>query len=110
LNWIEKASDEDLAREMQLNEIGIMASHAEGFGLPILEYSNNGLKLVLSDIPVFREVAGDVGHYFDVSSIGSLDDAINSAREENRVFSIPQTSWKDTAHQVLSFLEANIGK
>jgi glycosyltransferase involved in cell wall biosynthesis len=104
LTWIKNASDEDLSYEMKRHEIGIMASHAEGLGLPVLEYSANGLKLVLSDIPVFREVAGDAGHYFDRYSVESLDRAINAAWAQKEVRTIPEVSWRDTALEVLGFL------
>jgi alpha-1,2-rhamnosyltransferase len=107
LSWIEKASDEDIAYEMQRHEIGIMASHAEGLGLPILEYSLNGLKLVLSDIPVFREVAGDAAYYFDKDSVESLNQAIERASEDKEVARIPEVSWADTALEVLAFLNEN---
>jgi len=104
LTWINGASDEDLAYEMQIHEIGIMASHAEGLGLPILEYSSHGLKLVLSDIPIFREVAGDVAFFFDGGSVESLDEAIRNAREEKRVLSLPHVSWDNTASDIVAFL------
>jgi alpha-1,2-rhamnosyltransferase len=104
LTWINSASDEDLAYEMQIHEIGIMASHAEGLGLPILEYSSHGLKLVLSDIPIFREVAGGVAFFFDGGSVESLDEAIRNAREEKRVLSLPHVSWDNTASDIVAFL------
>lgn len=104
LTWINSASDEDLAYEMHRHEIGIMASHAEGLGLPILEYSSHGLKLVLSDIPIFRDVAGDVAFFFDGGSVESLDEAIRKAREEKRVLSLPHVSWDNTASDIVAFL------
>ena len=103
LSWLESASDEDVAVEMQRHEIGVFASHAEGLGLPVIEYSAAGLKLVLSDIPVFREVAGDSGFYFDQYSVESLDHAISRATAQEKALSIPNRSWGDTAIQVLDF-------
>jgi glycosyltransferase involved in cell wall biosynthesis len=38
---------------------------AEGFGLPVLEAMQRGAPVACSDIPVLREVGGDVPHYFD---------------------------------------------
>jgi glycosyltransferase involved in cell wall biosynthesis len=95
--WIEGASDDELTYQMLRHEVGIMASHAEGLGLPVLEYSRHGLKLVLNDIPIFREVAGDVGFYFDGNSIESLDEAISAAFAKTEVDSIPDVSWRQTA-------------
>jgi len=43
----------------------VFPSKAEGFGLPILEALSVGCPLILSDIPVFHEVAGENAIYFD---------------------------------------------
>jgi glycosyltransferase involved in cell wall biosynthesis len=104
-SWRDNASDDELAFEMRRHEVGIMASHAEGLGLPVLEYSRNGLKLVLNDIPIFREVAGDAAFYFDGSSVESLDRAINDAFQSDRVATIPEVSWRDTANEAMAFIQ-----
>jgi glycosyltransferase involved in cell wall biosynthesis len=104
-SWRDNASDDELAFEMLRHEVGIMASHAEGLGLPVLEYSRSGLKLVLNDIPIFREVAGDAAFYFDGSSVESLDRAINDAFQSDRVATIPEVSWRDTANEAMAFIQ-----
>jgi glycosyltransferase involved in cell wall biosynthesis len=109
LRWIEDASDDDLFYEMSRHEVGLMASHVEGLGLPVLEYSNLGLKLVLSDIPVFREIAGDSAYFFDSTSIESLDEAIGKALANKNVSSVPEVLWKDTAREILIFLREELG-
>jgi glycosyltransferase involved in cell wall biosynthesis len=38
---------------------------AEGFGLPVAEALGRGVAVACSDIPVLREVGGDVAHYFN---------------------------------------------
>ncbi len=40
-------------------ELVILTSEREGFGLPLLEALAGGAAVVASDIPPFREVAGD---------------------------------------------------
>jgi glycosyltransferase involved in cell wall biosynthesis len=42
-----------------------LPSFLETFGHPVLEAMVVGVPLVLSDIPTFREIAGDVAVYFD---------------------------------------------
>lgn len=55
----------------QLNEIYnscdvlIYPSLTEGFGYPLIEALAVGLPVAASDIPVFREIAGDAVEYFD---------------------------------------------
>ena len=43
----------------------IYPSLYEGFGMPILEAFNNGCPVLLSDINIFHEIAGNAGLYFD---------------------------------------------
>jgi len=56
----------------------VFPSFAEGFGLPVIEAMHFGVPLLLSDIPVFHEIAGDQAVYFDPHSIESLHNLIQS--------------------------------
>ncbi len=98
--WHEDANDELMHSEMVRHEIGIMASHAEGFGLPVVEMSLSGLKLVLSDIPIFREVAGDSAVYFDTKSEESFGKALESLEQGFVATPFVVYSWTDTASQI----------
>lgn len=57
--------------DMQLAEIVtgaqalLMPSFAEGFGLPVAEALELGTPVIASDLPVFREFAGDIPTYLD---------------------------------------------
>jgi glycosyltransferase involved in cell wall biosynthesis len=50
----------------------IMPSLAEGFGVPIIEALAANTPVLCSDIPVFREVAGELADYFDPFSTDSI--------------------------------------
>ena len=50
----------------------IMPSFAEGFGVPIIEALAANTPVLCSDIPVFREVAGELADYFDPFSTKSI--------------------------------------
>ncbi len=54
----------------------VFPSQHEGFGLPILEAFAASCPVVATDIPVFREVAGDAACYFEGSSAESLTQAV----------------------------------
>lgn len=56
ITWLDNASDEELAAAYNKADAIICASHAEGFGLPIVEAAHAGIPVIASDIPVFREV------------------------------------------------------
>ncbi len=59
------ATDEEY-REVLLEATALMtASLDEGFGIPLVEAMSVGTPVVVSDIPIFREVGGDVALYAD---------------------------------------------
>jgi glycosyltransferase involved in cell wall biosynthesis len=55
------------------NALGlIFPSIAEGFGLPVVEAMSVGCPLLLSDIKVFREIAGEGAFFFDPQNAENL--------------------------------------
>jgi glycosyltransferase involved in cell wall biosynthesis len=71
-----KVSDELLFSLYREASLLCMTSKMEGFGIPILEALSQGTGVVLSDIPVAREVAGEVGTYFEIGDVESLESAL----------------------------------
>lgn len=55
--------DEELARLLGGARALLMPSFAEGFGLPLVEALELGAPVIASDLPVFREIAGDIPTY-----------------------------------------------
>jgi glycosyltransferase involved in cell wall biosynthesis len=55
------------------------ATRAEGFGLPVLEAMRRGVPVACSDLPVLREVGGDVAHYFPLDDPRATAGAIVAA-------------------------------
>lgn len=64
LFWLKGISDEYLDLLYKDADCLVSASYGEGFGLPIVEAALKHLPLIVRDIPVFREVAGDGATYF----------------------------------------------
>lgn len=55
LHWLEAVSDEGLAALYERCRGLVMASHAEGFGLPLIEAAGHGCLVLARDLPVFQE-------------------------------------------------------
>jgi glycosyltransferase involved in cell wall biosynthesis len=79
-----RCADEDLAALIAGARALLMPSFTEGFGLPVIEALELGTPVIASDLPAFREIAGDIPTYLNP-------------------FDMP--SWK---HEILSFVEDGI--
>lgn len=76
LHWLEDADDSALAAAYRSSDLLVMASLGEGFGLPIGEAARLGCALLLRDLAVFREVAGDAAEYFSGTDPAQLARAV----------------------------------
>ncbi len=73
----------------------VFPSHAEGFGLPLVEAMQRGLPVMASDIPVFREVGGDFMAYFDLADPHSLVERIQAFESSGRFPAVrPVVEWQ----------------
>ncbi len=63
-HFIGYAADEDLPAVYTLAQAVVLPSLYEGFGMPVLEAMACGAPVVISDIPVLRETAGDAALFF----------------------------------------------
>ncbi len=56
----------------------VIASEIEGFGLPVVEAFQRGLRVMCSDIPVFREIADGRATFFSLSDPANLTACISA--------------------------------
>lgn len=69
-------SDLEVRCAYKLCSLFVFPSSYEGFGIPILEAMAAGCPMVLSDLPVFREITENCGVYFPHDASGAMATAI----------------------------------
>jgi glycosyltransferase involved in cell wall biosynthesis len=110
------ASDEAYRELLRGATALVSASRDEGFGIPLVEAMQLGTPVVVSDIPVFREVAGEAGRFVDpddvagfVAAVRELDDpacwATRSAAARDRA---ARFTWEASARILLALLERTV--
>jgi glycosyltransferase involved in cell wall biosynthesis len=113
LFWLEGISDEYLEKVYAASTCLIAASYGEGFGLPLIEAAQYKLPIIARDIPVFREVAGEYGFYFDGKEPDKLAESIKEwlglYKKGSHPMSdnMPWLTWKDSARQLLDAIQCS---
>jgi glycosyltransferase involved in cell wall biosynthesis len=64
---IPACTDPEMVNYLQHARAMLFPSFTEGFGMPVVEALALGLPVIASDLPVFREFAGNIPDYIDVS-------------------------------------------
>lgn len=62
---ISDCDDKELATWLANALALLFPSFAEGYGIPLIEALSLGTPVIVSDLPVFRELAGDIPDYLD---------------------------------------------
>ena len=107
LFWLEGAVDVDVQCILKGAPALIQSSISEGFGLPVVEAGSQGVPLLLSDIPVFHEIAGEDATYFPVGKSEALSSAIGHllrSKESKRPKSIKAMTWRESSAKLASEL------
>lgn len=104
LFFLNSASDNELQYCYQHAHGLIFASYVEGFGLPIIEAMSMGLRVVCSDISVFREVGGDYPTYFQLDNPKSLIYALKSPKEVLKV-DLDWPTWDRSLDDLAKFIQ-----
>lgn len=80
----------------------------EGFGLPVVEALQLGTPVMVSDIEVMHEVAGEYAEYFDNSDVQDLvktvlqlaNDDQKYTEKKEMIKNFPVFTWKESAEQM----------
>lgn len=99
LTFHDGVTDAEYAELLETAHALVHASLDEGFGIPLVEAMSVGTPIVVSDIPIFREIGGEAGIYADPRSPAAFAGAVHTledsaewerrsgrAREQARLF------------------------
>ncbi len=109
--------DEQVAALYQDALLVTVPSIYEGFGLPAVEAMAFGIPLVLSDIPVLREVAGDAAIYAPPEQPEAWADALTQVLDDDELRAdlarrgrdrSSRFGWRTTAEQTVAVWKAAV--
>lgn len=116
VHYVGALEDKELACAYRACAAFVFSTLYEGFGMPLLEASASGARVLASDIPVFREIAGDALTYFDPknteSIIAAFEKALTPLSEEEKAHITKRAktyTWKKTAEKTISVYEKLLG-
>lgn len=95
-------SDIELQYAYMHSEGLIFASFAEGFGLPLVEAMASQIKVVCSEIPIFREVGGNYPTYFSLAAPENLVQALEQAKNAPKPAPIKWLSWDESVRSFMA--------
>ena len=108
-----------LTDALKLYDAFVFPSMAETFGFPMVEAMRSGIPLIVSDIPIHREICGDSALYFELSNPGDLAERLNELDQDPNLRetlttrakkrAINSFSWKkhiETLHSLMSSIIA----
>ena len=118
VNEVSGCSDQEVARQLGSARALLFPSRAEGFGLPLIEAFGLGVPVIASDLPVFRELAGDIPTYLDPLDAAGWErtildyarpDSTSRSKQIGRIKSFRLPNWNSHFAAVESWLDGLSG-
>ena len=105
--WLNRTSDEELAELYKQSSAVIIASIVEGFGLSITEALFHQKRIIVRDIPVFRETAQNNAIYFNGNNAQDLADKIQKTYQEKDIThqEVHITSWEESFSKLIGIIK-----
>lgn len=110
-------AQEDLPTVYHHASAFVMPSTYEGFGMPLLEAMAAGVPTIASDIPVFREAAGDAALYAHPEKpeefAAQLEKLLTSPKLQQKLVAkgeqqLQQFSWDKNAERLITFCKERL--
>jgi glycosyltransferase involved in cell wall biosynthesis len=107
-------SDREIAGYLRHAQALLFPSFEEGYGLPLAEALALGVPAIASDLPAFREIAGDIPEYAapgdsrrwsDLIADYARPDSALRAAQLQRLAGFRATTWEGHFEQVDAFLQ-----
>jgi glycosyltransferase involved in cell wall biosynthesis len=112
------ASDEEYAETLAQATALVTASRDEGFGIPLVESMTLGTPVVVSDIPIFREIGGEAALYFPADEPDELAARIRGLEQDGEWAArsaagrtvAERFTWDASAEHLLTVLTAAVAR
>jgi len=110
LHLLESPTDHDIEALYRHASGLLFISKGEGFGLPLVEAANHGVPIICSDLPVFREIAGDVATYVRMQDATVLAEELTSWLRRFEGKRLPDTrsmqrlTWAQSTEKLLEII------